>query len=611
MDRIQSPPKSATHDTTRRRLLAAAGSGALAATAGCVREVRSLVTRDAPSQISLDIKTTPADADPHAIRIARDLAGKLNAVGIDATITPMSRQSLYRGVLLNQSFDLYVAPFPERTDPDFLYSLLHSRFATEPGWQNPVGYANLEVDRLLALQRHQRGAKRQRTLAEIQRAVVRDQPFSVVAFPDEIRAVRDDQFVGWERAPVHTALGYLALDRVTDERATTLEGDLPEEPSLTMTLTDSRPTENLNPLAVEMRSGGTMTGLLYDSIGRWVDGAVEPWLATDWSWERTPDAPGARLTVELRDDLTWHDGSELTADDVAFTYRFLTDTSLGNLDSPVPAPRFRGRTTLVDDVDPVDDRTVEFSLTSTARPVAERCLTVPILPEHVWESKAAQATVAGLDVGGGVTRALVWSNLDPVGSGPYQVESRSAKENLVLTAFDDHFLARDDLDAHLQPFAGEQPVSELRFTVVPSGGAAVELVDGAEADATASGVMPTDVPAIGRSDSADLVVDQARTFYHVGYNVRRAPTSSPRFRRAVARLLDKAYLTRTVFDGYGVPAASPLVRQDGLAPGLRWQGTDPELPFPGENGTLDVERAREAFREAGYRYSEHGDLLVA
>jgi peptide/nickel transport system substrate-binding protein len=610
MDRTQ-PVDTATHETTRRRLLAAAGGSALAATAGCVREVRSLVTRDAPSQISLDIKTTPADADPRAIRIARDLAGKLNAVGIDATITPMSHQSLYRDVLLNQSFDLYVAPFPERTDPDFLYSLLHSRFATEPGWQNPVGYANLEVDQLLARQRHQRGQNRRQTLAEIQRAVARDQPFSVVTFPDEIRAVRDDRFVGWGRAPHHTALGYLALDRVADDRAAALDGELREPSTLTMTLTDSRPTENLNPLAVEMRSGGTMTGLLYDSLGRWIDGAVEPWLAADWTWDRTPDAPGSTLTVELREDLTWHDGTDLTADDVAFTYQFLADTSLGTLDSPVPAPRFRGRTTLVDGVDSVDDRTVEFSLTSTARPVAERCLTVPVLPRHVWESKAAQATVAGLDVGGSVTRALVWSNPNPVGSGPYRVESRSAKEKLVLTAFDDHFLTRDELDSHLQPFAGEPAATELRFTVVPSGGAAVELVDGEEADATASGVMPTDVPAIGRSDRADLVVDQARSFYHVGYNVRRAPTSSPRFRRAVARLLDKAYLTQTVFDSYGVPAASPLVRHDMLAPALRWKGADPELPFPGESGTLDVDRAREAFREAGYRYSEKGRLLVA
>lgn len=609
MDRTQPPPESATPDPTRRRLLAAAGGSALVATAGCVREVRSLVTRDTPSQVSLDIKTTPADADPRAIRIARYLAGKLDAVGIDATITPMSRESLFRDVLLNQSFDLYVAPFPGRVDPDFLYPLLHSQFATEPGWQNPVGYANLEVDRLLDRQRRQAGTKRQQTLATIQRAVVRDQPLSVVAFPDEIRAVRDDAFVGWKRAPIHTPQGYLALDHATEARR--LDGDTEEDRVLTMTLTDSRPTENLNPLAVEMRSGETMTDLLYDPLGRWIDGGVEPWLAADWTWSNPSDTPGPAVTVRLRDDLTWHDGTELTADDVAFTYRFLADTSLGRFDSPVPAPRFRGRGSLVTDADLLDDRTVRLTLADSSRAVGARSLTVPVLPRHVWESKADQATVAGLDLGGGVTRALVWSNPDPVGSGPYRVERRSAEEHLVLAATEDHFLTRDGLDDHLEPYTGTPAATQLRFTVVPSGGAAVELVDADEADATASGVMPTDVPTIGRSENVDLNVDQSRAFYHVGYNVRREPTSSPRFRRAVARLLDKAFLTRTVFDGYGVPAASPLARSDALAPALAWQGEDPELPFPGENGTLDVDRVRETFREAGYRYSESGRLLAS
>ncbi|WP_255194919.1 ABC transporter substrate-binding protein [Halorarius litoreus] len=610
MVRTQPSTDPSTPDKTRRRLLAATGSGALAATAGCVREVRSIVTRDAPSQLSLDIKTAPADADPRAIRIARYLATRLAAVGIDASIVPMSRESLFRDVLLNQSFDLYVAPFPGRTDPDFLYSLLHSRFAAEPGWQNPVGYANLEVDRLLDRQRRQRGADRQETLAAVQRTVARDQPFSVVAFPDEVRAVRDDRVTGWDRVPIHTTLGYLGLDPVPDGG---LDADAADARPLTLTLTDSRPTENLNPLAVELRSGGTATDLLYDSLGRWVDGSVTPWLAAGWTWSNPPEGESA-VTVRLREDMTWHDGTDLTADDVAFTYAFLADTSLGRLDSPVPAPRFRGRGSIVTDTAVLGDRTVRLTFEGSSPAVAARSLTVPLLPRHVWESKAEQATVAGLDLGGGVTRALVWRNVDPVGSGPFRVERRTSKESLVLAAADDHFLRREApeaLDDHLAPYAGGPSVDRLAFTVVPSGGAGVELVDAGEADATASPVLPASVPTIGRSAAADLVVDQPRSFYHVGYNLRRSPTSSTRFRRAVARLLDEAYLTETVFDGFGQPAVSPLARHDALAPGLAWTGEDPVFPFPGTAGELDVDRAREPFREAGYRYSEDGALLLS
>jgi peptide/nickel transport system substrate-binding protein len=275
----------------------------------------------------------------------------------------------------------------------------------------------------------------------------------------------------------------------------------------------------------------------------------------------------------------------------------------------VPAPRFRGLSSLVTDAEAVDERTVRLSFVPASRRVAARALTAPVLPAHVWEAKARQATVAGLDPGVPVTRALVWSNPDPVGSGPLRLERRRPREALVLSRDDDHFLTRDGLADYLGPFAGGFAPDRLAFTVVPSGGAAVELVRSGDADATASGVMPADVPEVGRSDALELHVTRPRRFYGVGYNVRRGPLSSPRFRRAVARLLDKEFIAREVFERYGTPAASPLARHQAVAPGLVWNGQDPELPFPGEAGRLDVSRAREAFRSAGYRYSTDGDLL--
>ncbi len=561
--------------------------------------MRSLVSRQEPTQLSLTVKAPPADADPWALRIARSLVDHLDAVGVDATLTPVAPEALLRDVLVNQRFDCYVARFPAWTDPDYLRGLLHSRFAAEPGWQNPFGYADLDVDELLVRQRRESGTARDRTLTAVQEAVVRDQPFSVVACPDDIHAVRADRYRGWERAPVHSPLGYLRLDAV----------DPLEAGPLRVTLADARPTENLNPLAAEFRADGTVTGLLYDSIGRWMGSRVRPWLAESWTWSLPPTADGPVATVRLREGLAWHDGTRLTASDAAFTYRFLADTSLDRLDSPVPAPRFRGRESLVAEATALDDRTLRLAFVPSSRAVAARALTVPVLPEHVWRTKADQATVAGVDTGGAVTKALVWSNPDPVGSGPLRVARRRPAESLLLERNADHFLDDDPSATHFEEVAGGFDGPGLAFTVVPSSGAAVELVGAGEADATASSVTPTDVPRIGRSDAVDLLVDQPRSFYHVGYNLRRGALSSPRFRRGVARLLDKRHLVRDVFGGYAVPAVSPLSRHDALAPEFVWTGDDPTFPFPGSAGRLDADRARELFREAGYRYDD-GALVV-
>ena len=608
-------PTQTLHDdgatVSRRHVLGALGVGSVAATSGCLRRARALMNRDSPSQLSLTIATTPADQDPRAIRIARSLATRLEAVGVDATIQLSSREELHRTVLLDQSFDLYVAPFAAPPDPDFLRPLLHSRFGAEPGWQNPFGYTDLDVDALLERQRTQSGAERERTLARVQRSVVRDQPFSVVAFPDRIRVSRPTHYTGWGDAPLHTLQGYLALESFEEPTGnlpipTTTGAPTADRETVRVGLTDSRPSENLNPLAAEFRSRGTVTGLLYDPLGRWIDGAVRPWLAESWDWDRSGSELGA--TVRLREDCSWHDGSDLTAEDVAFTFRFHQDTSLGRLESAVPAPRFRGLGTIVTDATVVDDRTLELSFGEHSPAVAARSLTAPVLPRHVWESKAAQATVAGLEVNGPVTKALVWGNPNPVGSGPLRFERRRPKSSLVLSATDDHFLTRDDLPSHLQPFAGGFDPDRLAFRIVPSGGAAVELVRGGGLAATASGVMPSDLPE-GGDDELTRHVQSPQTFYHVGYNTRTAPLSSARFRRAVARLLDKPTLVREVFGGHAEPAASPLARHASLAPELAWDGEDPALPFLGDSGELDVERAREQFRSLGYRYSKDGALL--
>jgi len=571
--------------------------------------------------VSLTIKAVPADADPRATRIARFLAEKLETVGVEARVIPTSRETLYRDVLVNERFDLYVGRFPPREDPDFLRPLLHSRFAAEAGWQNPFGFADLEVDRLLERQRRQTGSARRETLARLQRKIVRTQPFTVIAFPDEIRGVRSDRWAGWNEKDIHTPLGYLSLDRTSGTSASgprlvpgTGEGrrnGTRERPEVRMALTDGRALENLNPLAVAFRDRGAITGLLYDPLGRRIHGRVRPWLADAWQWVEPGDDGHPGLEVRLRDELRWHDGRALTADDVAFTYRFLRDTSLGRVEHPVPAQRFRGPVSLVSGVETDGDRTVRLRVRSSSRRVGERALTVPVLPAHIWADKATQATIAGIDTTGTVTEALVWNNQQPVGSGPLRFESLQAREELALERFDDHFLTRSPQDPHLAPYRSGFEPRGLRFRRAPSAAAAVSMVSNGSVDAVATGVLPDTIRQIGRNELLRLHVDRTRAFYHVGFNARRRVTRNPRFRRAVAQLLDRPYLVEEVYEGYAAPAASPLARHRALAPDLAWTGTAPELPFLGDDGQLDAERARRAFREAGYRYSDDGNLLTA
>lgn len=609
----------------RRDVLAAAAVGGTVLSSGCLRRIRSVTGWESRSQVSLDIQTVPADADPYALRLARAIASWFRAAGIDASVNPMSSQELLRSVLLEQNFDVFVGQLRyDEPRPDSLYPLVHSRFADMPGWQNPFGYANLDVDDQLDAQRRRSGDRRRAPLAAIQRSLARSQPLSTLAFPDEIRAVRADRYRGWDATRLRTARGYMTLEpaRVEDSagadgsgsstQTTTRErAGTDRDGELRVVTTDSRLTSNLNPLSAEFRSAGVVTDLLYDSLGYGTaNGEVRPWLAE--SWDVSTKDGRQWISLSLRDDIRWHDDAPITATDVAFTYDLIEDTKAEDDGEtgehvPVPAPRYQGRGTLVEDVVVDSTGSVEIVLTDCHPQVGLHALTVPILPEHVWKDRRSPASVSGIDFGP-TTEAVVTDNVPPVGSGPLQFADTEPNRSLTLERNDHHFLVRDDPAVVPESVRAGPAFRTLTFQVVGSDSTAVDLVVEGEADATHTPVGASTVPTIARASDVELLVEGSRSPYIVGYNVRSQPLANERFRHTLGRLIDQSFLTDEVFDGYARPGASPLADTNWVPTDLRWDDEHPETPFIGEDGTVDTALARSAFEDAGFVYDQ-GALL--
>ena len=574
----------------RRRAVLAGAAGTVAATSGCIGELQNIVGRQRTQQLSLTIATLPADDDPYAIGIANALADHLEASGVTTVVDPMAPDALLREVLINKDFDIYVARYPSDGAPEVLWELLHSRYTEEAGWQNPFGFSSPTVDDLLEAHRSADDGERRDLLDELQEAVVREQPFTVVAFPDVITGHRTDRFSGWENG-IRDSISYLSLEGIDDAE------------TLRVAVRDPRLTRNLNPIAAEYRNKGITTGLIYDPLARAVDGELIPWLARRIEWDTSGELSA---TIDLR-SAVWHDGEPITPDDVVFTYRFLQDTSLGEFDSPVPTPFRRGASSLIESVHVEGESRVVLTFASTSETLARRALTVPVLPEHEWEDRTEAADIAGIDIVGATTEALVWPNLEPVGSGPFTFADATEAEELVLERFDDHFLLDGDFGGVPEPYASGLSFESLVFLVVPSWDAATQLLLTGEADALAGNVSSAVVPRLARSNEASVVVNRSNAFYHVGYNCRRDPLTNFRFRQVLARLLDRSQLVAETFDNYATAGESPLEGTDWIAESLEWDG-EGELSFLGEEGELDVEQTREEFSEAGFQY-EDGQLI--
>ncbi|WP_245779508.1 ABC transporter substrate-binding protein [Halostagnicola kamekurae] len=564
--------------------------------------IRRVLTNDSPEQMSVTILTLPADNDRRSSQIARTFEKNLSAVGINATIEPRSRSQLLRAVLLEHDFDCFVASRHGGSDPDYLYELFHSTYDPEAGWQNPYGFTNLEVDDLLERQRSMDGDERTEAITDLLTRIAQAHPIVPICRTDDRRVVRTDRFDGWSEHPLGRKLGYLGLEPIEHE------WDDGEDVILRGIITDTRPTRNLNPLAATQRDQGTIIDLLYDSLAVPNGGSFRPWLAESWEWDEST------ATVTIRPDCQFHDGQPVTSQDIEFTYEFFADTSLGDEQGVrSPAPRHRGLIDIVESTSVLDGQTVEIEVDAHAD-VAERALTIPILPRHVWKPEVETRLENGQNPIQGTWSIVSEDGISTIGSGPYAFVEREQRERLRLERFDRHFTTRDTVDFP------EPSADEIRFEVALNSGLVLRGLSGESAtqprDMTA---MPMAISEIGEitDDALELVEPQSWQFYHIGFNVRNAPFSNPNFRKVVAGLIDREMIVSDVFGGYATPIVTP-VTDEWTPKELEWDGTAPYAPFFRKSDetrsegsdTLDVEQAKRAFEGYGFQYSDDRERLV-
>lgn len=570
----------------RRRLLAAAGAAATAL-AGCSDALRFRAGNSAPEQVSLTVKTPPPDDDPIAAKIASQHAENLRAAGVDAVPEPVDPPELYREVLLEHDFDLFVTRHPGFDDPDALRALLHSDFAGERGWQNPFGFSDPTVDELL--ERQATDDDREEPLTELFEYLLATSPYTAIAFPDRLGAANSS--LGLSAPPRRPVEFVQLLEHVSSQHDR-------EEP-VRAGLFGQVSIDRLNPVAVDVADVEFVCDLLYDPLVRETPRGYVPWLADDVRWDEDGEL---EATVPLRDDLTWHDGTSITPGDVTFTVAFLEDTADGATESPLPAPRHRGLVTAIDGVSRVGRRAVRFSFDDRSRAVARRALTIPLLPEHVWADRTEPIDES-------LTEALAWDNEEPVGSGLFTFADASG-DRLELQPYDDHVLRRDGVPGYEDLLEGDHGDAGLEFRVSPTATTVVETLLADDVDLVRGSFTPSTLESVADDPGTSTMGTSTRSFYLVGYNTRRPELGNHRFRETVSQLVDRQYVADEFCDGRAEPALTP----DALVGvfGDEWRPQRPDvLTFPGTDGEIDVDVVRTRFEEAGgYRYDEDGNLLA-
>ena len=308
------------------------------------------------------------------------------------------------------------------------------------------------------------------------------------------------------------------------KKAATVEGTL-------VVALPSQP-ENLNPIASDNVYEGNQkffNGLLrYDKELR-----AQPDLAGAMP-ERSAD--GKTVTVRLRDDVTFHDGTKLTAKDVAFTYNAILDK-----DSASPLA------TLLDTLDEavaVGASTVRFQL-NRADPAFYDKLQVGIVPA---------AALAGKDI------KTASFNRRPIGTGPYVLEEFEPGGRIVM-------------HANRNYFRGEPKIKRIVMTAVEDENARVALLEKGTVDA--AGIVPKLAGRVRRNRSYNVFEVPTADARVLALPNRDPVLRDPAVRRALSFAVDREQMARVTLDGAGEPAYGPIMKDHWAYSDIAEQDHDP------------------------------------
>ncbi len=278
----------------------------------------------------------------------------------------------------------------------------------------------------------------------------------------------------------------------------------------------------INPILAISDSDHDVTSLVYSGLLRATPtGEYIPDLAS--TYEVSPD--GTVYTFTLRDEATFHDGTPVTAADVAFTVGRVQDPALK---SPLRA-NWEGVA-----VEESGSRTVRFTLKSAYAPFIEN-VTLGILPKHLWERVTPEEF------------PFSELNIEPVGSGPFRIGSITRSPSGIPSVYE----LRDFGNYVL----GAPYLSKLTLRFYQNEQTLIAALMSGEVEA-ASGITPTSLETLG-----DKHIERAslNRVFGVFFNQNQSEVLLDiDVRTALGRALDREELVDQVLRGYGTPLEDPV-----------------------------------------------------
>ena len=268
--------------------------------------------------------------------------------------------------------------------------------------------------------------------------------------------------------------------------------------------------------------------------------------------------------AELREGVTFHNGNELTAEDVQVSYE-----------------RYEGKVNATDvyswyeSSEIIDDYTIEFTLSNAYAPLEFNIAAVPVIP--------AEVETGDLDI-----------TEDPIGTGPYEFVEHQPDSLFRITRYDDYWFEGDD------SVPATPPIEDITYRIIIEQSAQQAALEGGDIH------LANTPPAASLSDFAeneDFTVNRrlAGGFDLMFFPTEKKPFGNAKVRRGISRLVPRENIVESVYEGIGVPAHMAISQISAVFETEEWQNLNDRLgeEYLGYNQEEANSLLEEGFNEAG------------
>lgn len=305
--------------------------------------------------------------------------------------------------------------------------------------------------------------------------------------------------------------------------------------------------------------------LIYSGLLKYDEGGK---LIPDLAESYSVSSDSLSYTFKIKNNAKWHDGQQITANDIVFTIKTIQNPDYG---SPHRV-NWQGI-----DVNKIDDYTINFTLKNKYAQFLNN-MTMGILPQHIW-SKVKPANFS-----------LSEFNTKPIGSGPYKFDSLTKNslgqiESYKLTVFTKYF----DRRAYISKIELKFYLSENDLINAYNRGAIDSL----------SFVSAQNLKSVRFQPKLNINKIALPRYFAVFFNQNKsAILAEQTVRKALNQATDKKTLIDKVLDGNGNIVDSPML------PGIL------DIPVSTKKYDFDLDQARQVLESAGWTYSEQEQAMV-